>query len=61
MAQKNKTPQPATVPPRAKNGVKVYYDAVDEHHLRQQAAKNGMTLQQFLKWKTARERQGLPT
>ena len=49
------------VPPRAKNGVKVYYPAHDEHYLRERAKQMGMTLQQYLKWKAARERQGLPT
>lgn len=49
------------VPERAKNGVKVYYPAEDEHYLRQRAREMGMTVQQYLKWKAARERQGLPT
>ena len=49
------------IPPRAKNGVKVYYPAEEEAYLRQRARDMGMTLQQFLKWKAARERQGLPT
>lgn len=59
MSKERKTT--ATVPPRAKNGIKVYYPAVDEHYIREQARKNGMTVQQYLKWKAARERQGLPT
>lgn len=62
MDKKNKnTPQP-TVPPRAKNGIKVYYDAEEEHHIRSQAKRNGFSsVQEYLKWKARRERQGLPT
>lgn len=61
MSDKKKATGKLKVPDRAKNGIKVYYSAEDEHFIRQQARKMGMTAQQYLKWKAARERQGLPT
>jgi hypothetical protein len=56
---KTTTKSATTIPQRAKNGIKVYYDAEDEHHIREQARKNGLTVQQYLKWKARRERLGL--
>jgi hypothetical protein len=59
---RQKKPQPTHVPPRAPNGIKVYYDAEDEHHIRQEAKRNGFSsVQEYLKWLQRRRRQGLPT
>jgi hypothetical protein len=57
MSKKTTTPQPTAIPARAPNGIKVYYSSEDEHYIREQARKNGMTVQQYLKWKIARERE----
>lgn len=54
--QKDKPEDKPKTPERAPNGIKVYYPAEDEAYIREQARRNGMTVQQYLKWKTTRER-----
>lgn len=61
MSKQKKQPPPG-IPPRAKNGIKVYYDAEDEQHIRQEAKRNGFSnAQEYLKWLARRRRNGLPT
>ena len=50
------------IPPKTKNGVKVQYPAAEEHYLRTIAREAGFSsVQEYLKWKAYRERNGLPT
>jgi hypothetical protein len=58
MSNNNKPQTPQRVPPPAKDGIRTRFDPITEAHLRAEAKKRGISVQQYVKELAIKDRFG---